>query len=303
VESRPVGSGAGGARGPAHGPARDAFDAGAIRAVTFDFGDTLVPVSAPAFRAVVREAASDVVDRMGLGDREAFLAAWVEERDRQMREDVPEGREMDMARRFARLIARSRGMPAPPPDARWDDAAVDAIVDPAEVAWALDAYRDRWVAGIPVPHGVDRVLAAVAAARPVGILSNWPHAATIEAFVEHAGWRPYLSAVVVSADVGAIKPDPAIFRAAERALGLEGVPGGSMLHVGDDPRADVGGARRSGWRAAWLHAGNAGSPLPGAGRDPEPGAPPADVEIDALEEIVAILADPPRASEPGRGPG
>ncbi len=196
------------------------FDPAAIRAVTFDFGDTLVPVSAPAFRAVVREAAGDVVDRMHLGDREEFLAAWAEERDRQMREDVLEhNREMDMGRRFARLIARSRGMPAPPADVRWDDAAVDLLADPAEVAWALAAYRDRWVAGIPVPQGVDRILAAVAADRRVGILSNWPHTATIEAFVDHAGWRPYLTAVVVSADVGAIKPDPAIFRAAERRWG------------------------------------------------------------------------------------
>jgi putative hydrolase of the HAD superfamily len=267
------------------------FDPTAIRAVTFDFGDTLVPVSAPAFRAVVRATAGDVVGRLRLGDRETFLAAWADERDRQMREDVLEDdREMDMGRRLARLIARSRGMAAPPPDVRWDDAAVDRVVEPAEVAWALDAYRDRWVAGIPVPDGVDRILASVAADRKVGILSNWPHAATLQAFVDHAGWRPYLTAVVVSADVGAIKPHPAIFRAAERAMGMEGGPAASILHVGDDPRADVAGARRAGWRAVWLHSGNHGSPLPGAGRVPEEGAPPADAEIDRLEEIVALLA-------------
>ena len=285
-------------------PSPGGFDAGGIRAVTFDFGDTLVPVSVPAFRAVVHAAAGDVVARLRLGDREAFLRAWTEERDRQMREDVAEdGREMDMGRRFARLIARSRGMPAPLPEIRWDDAAVDALAGPDEVAWALAAYRDRWVAGIPVPPGVDRILAAVAATRAVGILSNWPHADTIQAFVDHAGWRSYLRAVVVSADVGAIKPDRAIFRAAEHALGMQDAPHGSILHVGDDPRADVAGALRAGWRAAWLHARNAGSPLPGAGRDPEPGAAPPDIEIDALEEIVAILAAPPRMFEPGGGAG
>jgi HAD superfamily hydrolase (TIGR01509 family) len=274
----------------------DGFDPTAVRAVTFDFGDTLVPVSAPAFRAVVHAAATDVVERLRLGDRAAFLAAWAEERDRQMREDVlADNREMDMGRRFARLIARSRGMPAPPPDVRWDDAAVDLVVHPEEVASALDAYRDRWVAGIPVPDGVDRILAAVAVDRRVGILSNWPHTATIEAFVDQAGWRSYLTAVVVSADVGAIKPDPAIFRAAERALGMEGATPGSILHVGDDPRADVAGARRVGWRAVWLHSGNHGSPLPGAGREPEPDAPPPDAEIDRLEEVLAVIAPVPRS--------
>ncbi len=269
---------------------RTTFDVAAIRAVTFDFGDTLVPVSAAAFRAVVAEAAGDVVRRLDLGDREAFLAAWVEERDRQMREDVPQGREMDMGRRFARLIARSRGMAPPPADIRWDDAAVDRLVGQAEVAYALDAYRDRWVEGIPVPAGVGGILAAIAATRRVGILSNWPHAATIEAFVDQAGWRPYLTAIVVSAAVGAIKPDARIFRVAERALGMEDAPAGSILHVGDDPRADVAGARRAGWRAVWLHSANAGSPLPGAGIGPEPGAPGPDAEIHALGEIVALLA-------------
>lgn len=273
---------------------KTAFDAAAIRAVTFDFGDTLVPVSAAAFRAVIEEAASDVVRRLALGDREAFLAAWVEERDRQMREDVPQGREMDMGRRFARLIARSRGMAPPPVGVRWDDAAVDRVMDPAEVAFALDAYRDRWVEGIPVPAGVAPVLASIASTRRVGILSNWPHAATIEAFVDRAGWRPHLTAIVVSAEVGAIKPDVRIFRVAERALGMEDAPAGSILHVGDDPRADVAGARRAGWRAAWLHSTNAGSPLPGAGMAPEPGAPAPDVEIDALDEIVQLLIGPPR---------
>ncbi len=269
------------------------LDPRAIRAVTFDFGDTLVPVSPVAFRAVVAAVAVDTCHRLALGDPGPFLVAWAEERDRQVREDVTEGREMDLGRRFARVIARRRGMPAPRAEDRWDDTEVDAAVDPAELTWALDAYRDRWVAGIPVPPGVAPVLAVIAATRRVGILSNWPHAPTIEAFVVRAGWRPYLAAVVVSADVGAIKPDASIFRAAEAALGMAGASPASFLHVGDDPRADVAGARRAGWRAAWLHARNPGSPLPGAGREPEPGDPPADVEIDALEEILDVLAEPP----------
>jgi FMN phosphatase YigB (HAD superfamily) len=269
------------------------LDPRAIRAVTFDFGDTLVPVSPIAFRAVVAAVAADTCDQLALGDPGPFLVAWAEERDRQVREDVAEGREMDLGQRFARVIARRRGLPAPRAGTRWDDAEVDAAVGATELAWALDAYRDRWVAGMPVPPGVTPLLAAVAATRRVGILSNWPHAPTIEAFVDRAGWRPYLAAVVVSADVGAIKPHAAIFRAAEAALGMPAAPAGSILHVGDDPRADVAGARRAGWRAAWLHAHNPGSPLPGAGLDPEPGDPPADLEIDALEELLDVLAEPP----------
>jgi HAD superfamily hydrolase (TIGR01509 family) len=160
---------------------------------------------------------------------------------------------------------------------------------PAEVEWAVDRYRDRWVAGIDVPPEVGPILARLAADRPLAILSNWPHAPTIDAFVDRAGWRPYLAAIVVSARVGAIKPDAAIFRAAAAALGLADAPAESLLHVGDDRRADVAGARRAGWRAAWLRRRNPGSPLPGAGLEPGPDDPPADVEIDDLADLLPLL--------------
>jgi hypothetical protein len=56
-------------------------------------------------------------------------------------------------------------------------------------------------------------------------------------------------AIIVSAEVGAEKPSPKIFDAASAALG---VPPRSMLHVGDDPDADVAGALAAGYGAAWL---------------------------------------------------
>ena len=265
------------------------LDPARIRAVTLDFGDTLVVVPAAAFRSIVAATAADVSDRLGLDGADRFLADWEEERARQWDEDVAEGREMDLGRRFARVVARRRGLATPADGRRWDDDAVDAVAHPEEIAWAVDRYRDRWVAGIAVPPEVGPVLARLAADRPLAILSNWPHAPTIDAFVDRAGWRPYLTAVVVSARVGAIKPDAAIFRAAAAALGLEGAPSGSILHVGDDRRADVAGARRAGWRAAWLRRPNPGSPLPGAGLEPEPDDPPADVEIDDLADLVPLL--------------
>jgi HAD superfamily hydrolase (TIGR01549 family) len=271
------------------------FDAARIRGVTFDFGDTLVVVRREDFRAVVAGMAADACMRLRLGEPDDFLRAWGEERDRQMAEDVAAGREMDLGRRVARVAARMRGMTAPPPDRPWDDAAVAARVDPSEVEWVLDRYRDRWVAGIPVAPGVADVLRHLARHRRLAVLSNWPHAATLRAQVDAAGWTAMLSAVVVSSEVGAIKPSPRMFRAAEAALGWPDAPAGSLLHVGDDRRADVAGARRAGWRAAWLRRDNPGSPLPNAGREPGPDDPAPDLEIDALEDLLDILAEPPAA--------
>jgi FMN phosphatase YigB (HAD superfamily) len=118
----------------------------------------------------------------------------------------------------------------------------------------------------------------------LAVLSNWPLASTIDAFVDAAGWRPFLRAVVVSQRVGSIKPDPRIFRAAERALGISGT---AILHVGDDWAADVVGAKRAGWRAAYFRDRQAGSPLPAS--RPDKSVMP-DLEIESLEALEAALA-------------
>jgi putative hydrolase of the HAD superfamily len=49
--------------------------------------------------------------------------------------------------------------------------------------------------------------------------------------------------VVTSAELGAPKPDPAIF---ERALRMAGVRASEALHAGDSPEEDVAGARAAG---------------------------------------------------------
>lgn len=51
-------------------------------------------------------------------------------------------------------------------------------------------------------------------------------------------------------DVGALKPDAAMFR---RVLDHAGLPADEVAHVGDDPIADVHGARVVGMRPVWLN--------------------------------------------------
>ena len=69
--------------------------------------------------------------------------------------------------------------------------------------------------------------------------------------------------VVVSGELGHRKPDPEIFHEALRCLGLHA--GEEVLFVGDDPVADIGGARTVGLSTAWIHRGRTwpdGLPLP-----------------------------------------
>ncbi|WP_018251460.1 HAD family hydrolase [Salinispora mooreana] len=60
----------------------------------------------------------------------------------------------------------------------------------------------------------------------------------IHSFLDRAGVSALLDGVVLSFEVGLVKPDPAIFA---HALELLNVPGSHTLMVGDSPRDDVGG--------------------------------------------------------------
>jgi FMN phosphatase YigB (HAD superfamily) len=255
-----------------------------IEAITFDFGNTLVPVPAAGLRAVVAVTAEQIAAALGPFDADTVLEAWGEERERQFREEVPQFREVDLAERVVRILARLRGMPAPGPDQRWNDAEAATHSSPDEVAWAVEVYSRAFVSSLPPAPAAGALLASLAPRYRLAILSNWPLAATIDRYVEAAGWAPHLDAIVVSQRVGTIKPHPAIFAAAREALGDP--PAAAILHVGDDWAADVVGAKRVGWRAAYVANRPHDSPLPGSERNDEV-AP--DLELATLDELEAGL--------------
>ncbi len=255
-----------------------------VRAISFDFGNTLVPVSRADLRAVVARTTSAIARRCGPFDETAFAEAWAEEGARQFAEDVPRMREVDMGRRSARVLARMRGMPAPDPTTPWDDEAAARRSSPDEIELALSMYTAAFVSMIPPPVEVEPLLARLAARFTLGICSNWPLGVTIDRFVEAAGWAPHLSAVVVSQRVGTIKPDVRMFRAAETALGT---PPEAILHVGDDWLADIVGAKEAGWLAAYLPTDPSDSPFPTSRHD---GRIEPDLRIDRLTDIEASWA-------------
>ncbi len=110
----------------------------------------------------------------------------------------------------------------------------------------------------------------------LGVVSNWSE--NLPQLLEGLGLTRYFEVIVVSAVVGATKPDRGIFRHALQRLGATPA---DALHVGDHPINDVAGARRCGLTALWLdragqHAGSGAAGLPGT--------------IATLEEIPGWLA-------------
>ncbi len=254
-----------------------------IRAITFDFGNTLVPFHAASMAVVVREEALLAARLVGCSI-EDFEAAWADERRRQFAEDVPEGREADMDVRLVRVLARLRGHPVPPIGTRWDDVALSSWTDADEVEAILRTYADAFVRNTPVPSEVAPMLQRLAASYPLAIISNWPLSLSLDRFIEAAGWSRYFRAVVISHRVGAIKPSAEIFETAARELGVPSGP--SILHVGDDMGADVFGAHNVGWSAAWVRHKPEDLPLPVA--PPAPDEQP-DLVIDSVLDLEAAL--------------
>ncbi len=258
-----------------------------IRAITFDFGNTLAPVSRAGLRAVTERTVAKAASALGLADPGPFWTAWTEERDRQLREDVPALREMDLEQRATRIVARLRGMPPPRAGEPWDDAAAARLAAGADVAAITDAYSLAFIQAIAPADGAAELLATLARRGfRLAILSNWPLATTIDRYAAAAGWAPHLAGIFVSQRIGTIKPHPAIFAFAASALA---VPPGTILHVGDDWAADVVGARTAGGRVAGLRYHQADTPLPTSSRTP--GVDP-DLELDRLTDLASRIADP-----------
>ena len=78
------------------------------------------------------------------------------------------------------------------------------------------------------------------------------------------------------------KPAPDMYVQACEELGLSAP---SILHVGDNPLTDVEGARRAGFKTAWINRGTMAYPDDIA---------PADITISNLSELVAIAPSIPR---------
>lgn len=90
------------------------------------------------------------------------------------------------------------------------------------------------------------------------VVSNWD--VSLPAVLERLGVSDGLDAVLTSAEVGARKPAPEIFRA---ALDAAAVAAEHAIHVGDRLDEDVAGARAAGIEPIWLRRVPTGPPPDG----------------------------------------
>jgi len=101
---------------------------------------------------------------------------------------------------------------------------------------------------------------------PIIMLSNWD--VSLHRTCQLLGITPYFHKIIASLEEGVEKPDPELFQVAQNCLDTD-----KVLHIGDDPMADIHGARSFGWDALLID------------RD----EPPAPGRISALTQILDYL--------------
>ena len=227
---------------------------GTLRLIVVDLDDTLWPCA-----PVIRQA-------------EEALWAWLAPRAPRLHAS------QDLATLRAHRIGYSRAHPALAHDitalrtAALAEALRESGDDPALAEPAVEVFVAARQRVEPYPDVPD-VLALWRRRYQLIAVSNG------NANVERTPLRGLFHHTLSAADVGAMRPDPALFRAAIERAGVEPA---AALHVGDDPVNDVVTARAFGLRTAWVN--RSGSAFPAD-------LPRADVEVPDLGALAAWLDD------------
>jgi len=133
----------------------------------------------------------------------------------------------------------------------WRRALSQFDVDDLDAA-AKDAARLQWrietAAWTLYPEAIDVLAECRRRGIRTSIITNGPSDLQ-RAKLDAVELTPHFDAILVSGEVGAQKPDPAIFAAAVSGMG---VAADEAIHIGDNQHADVGGARASGLTAVWI---------------------------------------------------
>ncbi|MET3901044.1 putative hydrolase of the HAD superfamily [Devosia sp. UYZn731] len=160
----------------------------------------------------------------------------------------------------------------------YPQVAAELGLTPAVAADLLADYQAIYPSYAVLSAGARETLVALRAkGLKIGIITNG-NALVQNSKIDATGLRPLLDIVLVSEAEGLRKPDPAIF---ELALQRLGITAAEAIFVGDNPAADVDGARNAGLLAVWYHSTTDW---------PADLAPPAHT-ITSLSEVVALCGE------------
>ncbi len=202
-----------------------------IQAVLFDAAGTLIGLAEPVGTTYARLARRHGVELPTARLDEAF-ARVLAAAPPNVHRDVPLAEAAERERSWWRTRVRET-FRAADGMARFDD-----FESCFESLWRHYAEPDAWRV---LPGAREGLEALAALGLRLGVLSNFDQ--RLHGVLAGLGLDAYFDAIVLPADAGAAKPEPAIFLA---ALSRLGVVAGRALYVGDRADEDVAGATRAG---------------------------------------------------------
>jgi putative hydrolase of the HAD superfamily len=204
---------------------------GRLRAVSFDFGQTLAELD---HEFLARRVLTFGAELDAEAARAGTVAAW---------HAYGTGKALGHARAWQLMMVellRAGGVHKLRGDA--DPGYPEKI---ASLLWDAQPTQNLWRKPIA---GMFEVVAELSSKGvPVGIISN--SEGRLAELVEELGYTALFPVIVDSGRLGIDKPDPRIF---QHAAGLLGVSLDELVHVGDAWEADVLGARAAGAEAVWF---------------------------------------------------
>ena len=209
-----------------------------IKAITFDWGDTLAANHSMPYRASQErafEVMAAVISDAGYAVSDSWIddcfddlyTAWERCMDPQHN---PEHQELDLEQMMGAWIDQI-------------DGAINADLRRIAIDAALFHLTEVVV---PFGQAVDTLRQLQAAGYRIGILSHvaWQRRGC-EAWFERHGFAPYIDFYSLSSEIGWIKPNPIHY---QHATACAGCAPAEILHVGDHPQRDIIGAQAFGMR-------------------------------------------------------
>lgn len=235
-----------------------AIDPTKLKAVVFDYGNTLIEFAHDQIGYCDSALASVLANELGEFDEHRFNA--IRHADR--RAPYHNGyQERQMEEICAELVEQLYGRRA----------------SDEELAMLLEVRLAAFVDAIEAPVYVDGLLDRLGKRYKLAVLSNYPSGRAVRASLEKTGIDRHLHSVVVSGDVGHVKPHPKPF---ELVLSELAVEPGEALYIGDNWLADVQGAKRMGMSAAHTVQWDTPEKF-----DPEPDDYEPDIVLNHLTEL------------------
>ncbi len=218
-----------------------------LAAVIFDLGDTLVKTpwgillmekgssnEVAKFESIVKVTYDSLVKGGIMTEWPSFYEKYMSARAQQLRVQKQTLKEYDMCERVARTLSA---------------LGVNISARSELVKKAIEDHYDSYESYVSADEEASTTLRDLQARYKLGLITNFAYPPTIYKLLDRFRLAQFFDAVVISGEVGWVKPSPKIFQFALSALELKAK---QCVFIGDDVEADIKGAKRVGMKAILL---------------------------------------------------